>query len=53
MCQELKTSQSAAKTREGYLVTVKEAGYGGDIVMEVSFGEDKFYSNRRSGDRTK
>ena len=33
--------QSAAKTREGYLVTVKEAGYGGDIVMEVSFGEDK------------
>ena len=33
--------QSAAKTQEGYLVTVKEAGYGGDIVMEVSFGEDK------------
>ena len=42
MCQELvKNIQSAAKTQEGYLVTVKEAGYGGDIVMEVSFGEDK------------
>ena len=33
--------QSAARTEEGYLVTVTEAGYGGDIVLEVSFGEDK------------
>src|SRR5699024_4966413 len=33
--------QSAARTEDGYLVTVTEAGYSGDIVLEVSFGEDK------------
>ena len=33
--------QSAARTEDGYLVTVTEDGYGGDIVLEVSFGEDK------------
>ena len=31
----------AYKTDSGYLVTVKEAGYGGDITMDVSFDADK------------
>ena len=29
----------AAKTESGYVVTVREKGYGGDIVMNVSFDE--------------
>ena len=33
--------EKAYKTDQGYLVTVKEAGYGGDITMDVSFDEDK------------
>lgn len=30
---------NAAKTENGYVVTVREKGYGGDIVMNVSFDE--------------
>lgn len=29
----------AVKTKSGYIVTVREKGYGGDIVMNVSFDE--------------
>lgn len=32
--------EEAAKTENGYLVTVKTKGYGGDIVMQVSFDAD-------------
>ncbi len=30
---------SAAKTEDGYLVTVREKGYGGDIVLNVAFDD--------------
>ena len=30
---------NAAKTENGYVVTVREKGYGGDIVMNISFDE--------------
>ena len=32
--------EKAAKTDSGYVVTVKEKGYGGDILMDVSFDAD-------------
>lgn len=33
--------QRAVRTGEGYLVTAQAAGYGGDILVEVAFKEDK------------
>lgn len=33
--------EKAYRTEDGYLVTVKEAGYGGDMELDISFGEDK------------
>ena len=32
--------EKAAATEDGYVVTVKEKGYGGDILMDVSFEAD-------------
>ena len=32
--------EKASKTENGYVVTVKEKGYGGDILMNVSFDQD-------------
>lgn len=32
--------EQAAKTDQGYVVTVKEKGYGGDILMKVSFDSE-------------
>lgn len=33
--------EKAVKTENGYVVTVKKKGYGGDIVMNVSFDADR------------
>lgn len=33
--------QEASQTENGYMVTVKEKGYGGDILMNVSFDHSK------------
>lgn len=35
-----KNIEKASKTENGYVVTVKEKGYGGDILMNVSFDQD-------------